>query len=97
LFYRLGVIGFFAFLFLIQRAFLSSFRYLRDGQDIRLKYYTIGYIAALISVAGQALVGVLFEAPQRGIPFWVILGVSTCFPRVALADEQRAADEVARS
>jgi hypothetical protein len=87
LFYRVGLIGFVAYLLLIQRAFLSSFRYLKDGQDARLKYYTIGYLAALSSVAGQAFVGVLFEAPHRGIPFWVLLGVSTCFPRVALSDE----------
>jgi len=97
LFYRIGLIGFVAYLFLIQRAFLSSFRYLRDGQDARLKYYTIGYLAALTSVAGQAFVGVLFEAPHRGIPFWVLLGVCTCFPRVALADEVRASNEGARA
>jgi hypothetical protein len=87
LFYRLGLIGFSAYLLLIRRAFLASFRYLRDGHDTRLKYYTIGYLAALTSVAGQAFVGVLFEAPHRGIPFWVLLGVSTCFPRIALAHE----------
>lgn len=97
LFYRIGLIGFVAYLFLIQRAFRSSFRYLRDGQDARLKYYTIGYLAALTSVAGQALVGVLFEAPHRGIWFWVLLGVCTCFPRVALADEVRASNEEARA
>lgn len=90
LFYRVGLIGFVAYLLLIQRAFAVSFRYLRHGQDTRVKYYVVGFLSALASIAGQAFVGVLFEAPHRGIPFWVVLGVATCVPLIALADEKRA-------
>jgi hypothetical protein len=94
LFYRIGLIGFVAYLFLIKRAFSTALLYLKNGQETRLKYYTIGYLSALTSVAGQAFVGVLFEAPHRGIPFWVLLGVSTCFPRIALANEDNSTEKV---
>ena len=97
LLYRIGVIGFVAYLMLIRGAFVSSFKYLREGTSVRLKYYTVGFLSALAGVGGEALVGVLFEAPHRGIPFWVLLGVSTCFPRVALENERRASNETERN
>ena len=87
LFYRIGLIGFIAYLWLIKKAFSISANYLAQGTDLRLKYYTIGYLAALASIIGQAFVGVLLEAPHRGIPFWIVLGICTVFPRLAKASE----------
>ena len=80
--YRVGVVGFVGYLWLglvgVRRCLRAVERCM--GQASREELLMgIGLVGAFASVAAEATVGVLLEAPYRGIWYWLLLGACTSY------------------
>ena len=80
--YRTGVVGFVGYLWLgivgVRRCLQAIERCM--GQASREELLMgIGLVGAFASVAAEATVGVLLEAPYRGIWYWLLLGACTSY------------------
>jgi len=80
--YRVGLVGFVGYLWLgivgVRRCLQAVERCMGQASQAEL-LMGIGLVGAFASVAAEAAVGVLLEAPYRGIWYWLLLGACTSY------------------
>jgi O-antigen ligase len=69
-----GLVGFFAFLFLVVRSWRQALAQFRSSLDFLDRALAFGVLGALLSVLVDGLVDFLFET-QFGTLFWMLLAL----------------------
>ncbi len=81
--YRMGLLGFGVYIWLILRFLKRCLRFLKQNDDRTTKLYMIGLLGAFILVLVHSTFSVILEGPYKGIFFWITMGLCIVVIRLA--------------